>query len=322
MSLPLRSSLATFVVLGALSFWVAPAHASAVDQPETWAAARAAVPTGVWLRGDLSSAQDRDVFRFHLPVRATVLVTLGDLPADYRLAVLGRGGRLIAMADTPGTQFEQLSPGLAAGDYYVAVSSAHGAVAPGRPYRLLIKPLPEGLAVLDSHRLTGPDMTVVTGQLLNNARPWRERPVVTAWFYDAAGRLLATASARAEAALLAPGERAAFRIVAPPVPGAVRHVVRVAATTVPARARPRLAIEPDEPYEASGVTWYVGRVTLHGPGTAAGVHVRVLRYNSYGSLVDFGHAVLTEVTGRPTHYEITLPPYPFSTTARVTVSHG
>lgn len=335
MSLPLRSSATGLLVVGALLCFAAPAEAVPSeaapagalpsDQPATIAAARqrGALATGMWLRGDLSSSADRDVFRLRVQSRQVVMITLGDLPADYRLALYGWDGRRIAVSDEAGSTFEQLAPQLSKGDYYIEVAPSRGAVLPGRPYRLMARRLAGRLVVLDSHRATGPDATVVTGELLNNARSWQERPVVTARFYDRAGRLVATSSALAERTLLAHGERAAFRIVAPPVPEAVRHVVRVVSRSVTPHDRPELSLAADLPYPlANGRVRHVGRVATVAPAVAARVHVHVLRYNSVGDLVDFGHALLPAVRQRSSRYDVELPPYPYSTTSRVVLSEG
>lgn len=299
-----------------------PASAES-DQPDTLAGAQAASVErmGRWLPGSLASDRDRDWFGFRLPVASTVLITLGDVPADYRLALFGSNGRPIASADRAGVGYEQVHTRLAAGRYFVEVSSARGEFGPGRGYRLLVRPIPNRVFVLDAHPGRQGGLVTVTGQLLNNTGSWRRYPKVTARFFGATGAYLGQSTALAEQSYLSPGQRGHFRIVADAPPGMIRYTlsVRAARTAPPARAALRL--QADEPYRVDGRTRYVGRVTAAGTASASRVHVHVLRYNRIGAFIDYDHAVLPRVApGVPARYQLELPTLGYVSAVRLDYS--
>jgi hypothetical protein len=276
--------------------------------------------TGVWLPGRLSSARDRDWFRFRLDRPSSVVITLGDVATDHRLTVVDASGRRWGLSDRPGTTFEELQLRLPAGRYFVEVSAAPAAGVTDQGYRLMIRPLPDRTLVLDSHAATADGLYAINGQLLNNTGSWRRHPRITARFYGAAGEFLGASTALAAQSYLGPRQRGHFRIVADRPEGTVRYTLAVRATRVAPPAQPELVLRPDRPYPVdSGRLRYVGRIS----GAAVGVHVHVVRYNRIGAFVDSGHAVLPRLRpGEPGRYEIELPNYPYVRGERLTYSLG
>ena len=246
------------------------------------------------------------------------MITLGDLPADYRLVLADTGGRPLGVSDGLGTGFEQLQRRLPAGDYHAEVSAARGVADPARPYRLQLRTLPDQLLVLDAHQEDRDGLYAIAGQLLNGTSGWRRYPRITARFYGAGDRYLGTATALAAQNYLGPGQRGHFRLITVRPAGTVRYALSVRA---PVSARPTGAaptISPDQPYPVQGGrTRYVGRLT----GSAAAGQVHVVRYNRIGAFVDAGLAVLAPpVAGEAVRYQIELPRYPYVRSERTVYS--
>lgn len=312
--------LASLRVIGAFAVLVAtivvltpsdPARAQAPPRPARF---------GAWLPGVLGTAADRDAFAFRLAAPGAVLLTLGDLPADYRLTLLAADGRVLAASDQDGTTFEELYRRLPAGRYVAEVSAAKGAVAAGRGYRLLIRPLADRVQILDAHPVVTGQLYAITGQLLNNTGSWRRYPRVTARFYGAGGRYLGESTALAAQTYLGPGQRGHFRVVADRPPGTVRYSLAVRAARSAAPARQVLTLRADLPYEVGGRTRHVGRVS----GTATGeVHVHLLRYNRIGAFVEAGQATLPRLAGGDAdRFEIEVPRYSYVRGERLAYSIG
>jgi len=317
---------ATVTALLTTSILAAPAVPASAenDQPDTLAGALAVPPCRVnrWLPGSLRSATDRDWFSFRLTSPSTVLLTLGDLPADHRLTLVNATGRQLAASDNTGTTFEQIHTRLDAGRYFIEVSPGRGEVEPQRGYRLLIRPVPNRVMVLDAHTGQQDRLFTVTGQLLNNTGSWRRYPKVTARFFGAGGGYLGQSTALAEQTYLAPGQRGHFRIVVDAPAGMVRYTLSVRAPRTAPPARPALSLQADEPYPVGGNTRYVGRVASGGTTTGS-VHVHVLRYNRIGAFVDYGHEVLARVApGEPARYELELPTLGYISSVRLAYSLG
>jgi hypothetical protein len=305
-SLRVISAIAALVAAGMMLTFPAAAHADAE------------VRTDAWLPGALSSADDRDQFRFRVNTVRTVLVTLGDVGADLRLRLFDASGRQRGASNQPGTSFEQLQLRLPAGQYTVEVGATPGAEGAG--YRLLIRALPERPLVLDAHANTAAGLYTISGQLLNNTGSWRRHPCVTARFYDGAGRFLGSFTALAAQSHLGPRQRGHFRLVAERPAGAVRYTLTVHGERVAPPVQPALALRPDEPYPVkNGQVRYVGRIA----GAATSVHVHVLRYNRIGAFVDAGHVLLPRLgQGESGRYETELPSYPYVRGERVAYSLG
>ena len=320
--LPSLRVLVTFFALVASGLLLTQpaAAAPAADEPDTVAqtSTRPAAQVGAWLSGTLSSVRDRDWFRFRVTTTSTVLITLGDLPADYRLVLSGSSGRPLGTSDGTGTGFEQLQRRLPAGVYHAEVSAARGVADPARPYRLQLRTLPDQLVVLDAHQERRDGLYAIAGQLLNGTSVWRRYPRITARFYGAGDRYLGAATALAAQNYLGPGQRGHFRLIAAQPAGTVRYAlsVRAPVTAPPAGAGP--TISADQPYPVQGGrTRYVGRLT----GGARPGQVQVVRYNRIGAFVDSGVAVLAPpVAGEPVRYQIELPTYPYLRAERTVYS--
>jgi len=320
--------LATTTALVAAGVLLAPQSAvraqpaTEADQADTIERARTEPPVraGVWIRGVLASGQDRDWFRLRIDSGGTVLITLGHLPADYRLTLAAADGRVLAVSDRLGTTFEQLQRRLPAGRYFVGVTSPRGESS-AQSYRLLVRRVPSGIAVLDSHPVAGNMLYGIAGQVLNNTGSWQRYPRVTVRFYGAGGRYLGQSTALTAQTYLGPRQRGHFQVIPDRPEGAVRYRLVARAEPVAAPAQPPLALRPDAPFAVgSGRTRYVGRLT---GGGASGVHVFVLRYNRIGDFVDAAHALIPRVSsGVAARYELELPTYPYVSEERLAYSVG
>jgi hypothetical protein len=271
------------------------------------------VPIGRWTTSTLGTGPATDRFHFRVNSAGDFLLTLGGDPAPYRLVLRDAVGRVLAVSDRGGDQFEEIQHRLSRGRYVAELSAARPLRA-GELARLMVRPVPRRVAILDSHPGSTDGVSTITGQLVNNSGAWRSEPRVTAHIVLAGGRPGGSYTALAGQSVLAPGQRGSFRIAAPPLPPGARYRLTVAAGwRGPA---PRSTVTPDEPYVvAGGLVRYAGQVTGRTGGT---VHVHVLRYNRIGALVDSGQAIVALVPDiGPAHYTIDLPAYPYVSSERI-----
>ena len=76
----------------------------------------------------LASGSDQDHYRFTLLSTSTVMLSLGNLFANYDLYLLTAGGSVVTSSTNAGTTSEFINQSLAAGTYVVRVASADGSV--------------------------------------------------------------------------------------------------------------------------------------------------------------------------------------------------
>ncbi|MCW2504712.1 MAG: hypothetical protein JWO79_2996 [Actinomycetia bacterium] len=325
--MPLRSRLALAALAAAAVAVVVPSWfspAAAAGRPALpragLSAARSPVdlhttpiPIGRWATSTLGTRAATDRFQFRVNSPGDFLLTLGGDPAPYRLVLRDAAGQVLAVSDRGGEAFEEVQQRLRRGRYVAELSSARPLRA-GELARLLVRPVPRRLAILDSHRGSSDGVSTITGQLLNNSGAWRSEPRVTAHIVLAGGRPGGGYTALAGQSVLAPGQRGSFRIAAPPLPPGARYRLTVTAGWRGPAAR--TTVTPDEPFEvAGGLVRFTGQVTGR---TAGAVHVHILRYNRIGALVDSGQAILALVPDiGPAHYTIDLPRYSYVSSEQI-----
>jgi len=108
-------------------------------------------PRGTWLHERLASLGDVDWFRFRLKHDKYSRIRLGDLAADYALALYDASGERLAKVDADGIKFEQIYKRLHAGRYFVKVWAPHGEVSDSS-YVVRFDAIDKGVQVLSKHQ--------------------------------------------------------------------------------------------------------------------------------------------------------------------------
>ena len=98
------------------------------------AAARARRPLDRTLHETVYPRTDIDWFKFRLTSRRDVTISLGQLPANFDLALAGGGCGVIARSERLGTQRDIIARTLGPGLYFVRVEGARDVIESVRPY--------------------------------------------------------------------------------------------------------------------------------------------------------------------------------------------
>ena len=90
-----------------------------------------------WKQDTITSPRDVDWYKFRVVKTKRVRAVLGNLPANYRVALHSRCGRLVKGSDRAATYFEEINKTLRPGTYRLRVST-RGATSPD-PYSIRIQ---------------------------------------------------------------------------------------------------------------------------------------------------------------------------------------
>lgn len=147
--------------------------AVADQAPDRCANVAASRSLGTWHRRALDHRGDVDWLRFDVPQPTWALITLGDLPADYRLGVYAADCRTrLAVSNVAGRRYEQVYRRLPAGRLNVKVSGVRGAHSDTR-YAVGVSALAPGLHLRSIRGSVSGGRLRATGEMLNNtSRPW------------------------------------------------------------------------------------------------------------------------------------------------------
>jgi hypothetical protein len=287
--------------------------AAAGDRPDTLAQARqtAASPNGTWLRERLSSAADRDWFKFSVPQNQRALVTLGHLPANYSLAVFDAAGHKVGVSDRNGRKFEQLYLRLAAGDNFVRVAPSGDSVAKDKNYRLQLRPLPDAVVYAEQKGSLTNQGFEVRGELLNNTghRVNVQRLRVT--FLDSSGDKVGTTDEGIRPGPVGVHARVEFEIErsAVNVPAdAARYRLSVAAVNTDDPVQRGVRMTPDPVDQVSpGLRVYSGTVKNTSNHTITNIYPTVIEYDSLGRANAIGYGLVkTLAPGQSKHYSFSI----------------
>ena len=284
-----------------------PASAAGSDRPDSFHAVKsaAASPNGVWVHETLSSARDRDWFRFTLAHDAAVLVTLGNLPGNYALAVFDAHGHRVAASDRPGNAFEEIYRHWAAGDYYVRVDARSG-VDPRAAYVLKFRPLAAGVVVAEHRNVHDVDGFDIKGELLNNTADWQRVLRIHVVWLDKSGHQTGSHDEGVVNSALAPRHRVEFDVVAvkgsadlPPGTTAYRLQVHAQATTD--RPPAGLALRRGEIRTRGHQRLYRGTVTNRSSQTIRDIYPTVIEYDARGRARAFGYDHINSLAPGASH---------------------
>lgn len=265
--------------------------AAAADAPNTCSGVTAASAKNIWLTDEITNASDVDWFRFALASPKRVLVTLGQLPANYRLDLYSDCATKLASSNRSGRQFEEILRKLPAGTYHVKASSAAGASS-GSNYRLKFRPLASGVILLSTKAWTieGGTKLVVVGELFNNTADTRQFAKIEIRFFDGANQQLGpTYIGYSHIALMEPRTRSPVGGGYAPIPAGYDHYSLRAGQGSPTSEQPvgDLVVNAGAPWTTDwGARHYPGTLTNSNAFALTSSQVVLTLYDKLGKVVN------------------------------------
>lgn len=269
-----------------------PPSIAAADAPSTCSSATTS-PSNAWLNDTISSSTDVDWFEFSVAAGTRAQVILGDLPADYDMALYAKCSALLASSTRPDREFEEIYRQLPAGKYRVRVSGFAGAHST-TAYALRLRTLAWGTPILSSSEWTdSAGYLHVVGEVLNNTAEPRRWIQVNASFRNGSGTVVGQAVGYTDVPTLQPWTRSPFEIVAGKPSGTTSTTLAVCTPSGTGCASGQVAPAPPAGISATPSASYVdssGRWhftgTVRNDGTST-VHLPVAMatlYNARGNV--------------------------------------
>jgi peptidoglycan/xylan/chitin deacetylase (PgdA/CDA1 family) len=273
--------------------WVGlPAAVAAADAPGTCSSASTS-PTNTWVRDTIASSADVDWFRFSIATGTRAQLTLGDVPADYDLALYAGCSTLLASSTRPGVEFEEIYRQLPAGAYRVRVTGFDGAHSTAA-YALRLRTLAWGMPILSSTEWTDSSGYLhIVGEVLNNTAEPRRWIQVDASLRDGSGAIIRRAVGYPEVPTLQPWTRSPFEIVTRRPAGFARATLVVCTPSAGGCRAGEVAAPPSSSVvisgsgvvvDSSGRRHYTGTFRNAGSTTAHLPRVAVTLYNARGNV--------------------------------------
>jgi hypothetical protein len=288
-ALRLAAATAALTTLAAALVATSAAEA-ATDRPNTLAAARNTAPiaNNRWVADKIGTSTDQDWYRFDAPAAGQLMATLGNLPANYSLAIYDSTGRLVRSSDHSGVGFERViwtAP--RKGTYFARVDSA--GISNYRTYKLRIRTLPNGLSVISQYafKMTNEHVSIMA-EIRNTTTGWRRITSVFVDLQDKNGKTLMTDLTSLSNITLPPGGVSQINSasVVPAPAGFAKVRIRPAWITVPAAdANPAFTVHPTgSGKDATGLPTYQGYVSTTSPTTVTDVGIYVAYYDTLGNI--------------------------------------
>jgi len=273
----------------------APALA-ATDQPGLCSNATTTSAKDTWLQGVISANTDVDWFKFTTTSSRGVVVVLGDLPANYALALYSTcsSAGLLATSDHGSTSFEDVVMRLPAGTYRVKVWSSAGASS-ATPYVVRFRSWPTGVHVTSARAWVDSSFERnlhVPGEVFNNTSSNRRLVRITVRMYDAAGTLLGTAFNYAGLDVVGAGKRAPFH-VAVETPLGYHHFTVSVTNSSTTTAKPVSGLRVSRgatTYDSIGLRHDYGTVTNTASTSVDSVRVFVSLHNRRGGVINANYS--------------------------------
>lgn len=262
-------------------------QAAAADAPDQCVGATSNSTQAAWLQESIGTATDVDWYRFATTASRTVLVTLGNLPVDYRLDLYSACATHLASSNRSGQQVEEIVRLLPAGTYRVRVSGVAGAYN-AIQYRLKFRAFTPGMPVLSAVPFVVGSQLHLIGEVLNTTTGNRSAVKVTAKLYGSGDTLLGGLTGPAYRWIVPAGGRTPFHLVTA-VPPDFHHatftVVSSVALTAPMG---NLTVTPGAPSLDGSTLHYPGSVANGNGFNVAEARVIVTAYNATGSVLTAG----------------------------------
>jgi hypothetical protein len=304
---PMRRPLISLPLAVALLLGIASV-AEAADAPNSCSSGMAISPNTTWLTETIGSGSDVDWYRFSLGSPKYVFVTLGHLPANYRLDLYSACGTLLASSSRSGKTYEEIGRSLGAQSYFVKVSGVSGAFST-TAYKLRFRPLSGGVVILSSTSWIDSGFLYIKGEVFNNTAGSRDFVEIGATLYNSSGTVVDTDFTYADMDIMQKKTRSPFDLIVYPVPGGYDHYklsVSSSATTDTPVAN--LAIAPGIPF-TDGISYrhYPGEVTNHNGFSVTYTEVVLTLYNDLGNLLNTEYTFTNPSTigaGNTAPYEV------------------
>jgi hypothetical protein len=254
----LRILVIASAVVGSLAI---PAAVLAADAPNSCAGVSSTSPQNTWLADSLPTATDQDWYRFTTPTGRWALITLGQLPANYRLDLYSACGTLKGSSNRSGTTYEELYLYLPAGTYRVSVRSAAGGFS-ASAYVLRFRSLGEAVQGLSSTAYTDSiGYLHIVGEVLNNTTTRRIYVEISATFYNSSNQVIGTDFTFADVSSLASRTRSPFHLVAQKPASFHHYSYLVSSSTTTTAPVGNLILTAGIPYtDGVGYRHYPGQV--------------------------------------------------------------
>lgn len=197
----------------------------------------ATLPDGTWVNEPLyddDGSSDIDWFKFTTTSAGYVLLTMGKLPADYKLELWDSCSHKFLTSDRSGNSFEEIYAYLTAKTWRVRVTS-NTTYSP-TPYQIRRKSLPETVQVLSSSSfMDSTGKLHFVGEVLNNTSTRKTGVNVRASMYSSSNAYLGLIQGTLLRVATHARMRSPFHIVMTP-PASYHHMNNIGATggTVPA----------------------------------------------------------------------------------------
>ena len=259
---------------------------AAADAPNSCSQSMPFSARNVWLSGRISRAADVDWYHFDNASHGYKLLTLGNLPKNYRLELFNRYCFKLAGSNVSGVQFEEIFRKMPAGPYFLKVSGTSDSSFSSTAYRLKFRDLPWKLQVLSRAPAwtDGLGNLHIAGEVLNNRYTPENRKLVqvTATLYDNAGNVLTTDVASTAHSIVEPRTRSPFEIVTE-LPDGYDHYKLTVSSSFSDVDLMGIGLEAGEPFtDGLGVRHWVGTLTNGNDFTVDVVKVILTQYDSLG----------------------------------------
>ena len=283
-------SIAVLAAVAAGMVGVPAASAGSGDRADSLKAAKKAPvePSGKWLRERLGSSNDEDWFRFSMPSSGRALVTLGQLPRNYDLALFAADGSRLGTSKHAGRRFEELYPSLSRGDVFARVTARHG-VKPSASYVLKFRPLDNAMVFAEERNVGDTSGYDIKGELLNNTGQWRDVQSIHVTWVDSHGNSVGSQDVGIIPGPVAPRKRVQFSVEqSNPPAGTADYRLSVTTRTSTRRTPQHLSMVPGASKETTTQRIYRGTITNTTSQTVRGLYPTVIEYDGRGRAIAFG----------------------------------
>jgi glucose/arabinose dehydrogenase len=278
----------------------------------TCTTATVAAPQRAWLHQALGTGEAH-WYRFATTSAHYSRIVLGGLPENYRLDLYTScTSSPIATSDRVGRHYEEIYRSLAAGTYYVRVSSSGGATSP-TAYGLRFTPLKEGVQVLSTQSwLDSAGRVHVAGDILNNTSSRRTGMRITARYYNASNTLIGSSAAYTMVQIVGARTRVPFHVVSTAPAGYHHFALAISAQTTTASGVGRLTVSAAAPSLRGGALHFAGTVRNGNTFTVRNTREVVTIFNAWGGLINAWSAATVPSTlapGGSASFDVGVAPY-------------
>ncbi len=259
---------------------------AAADAPNSCAGATTGSALNTWISGAIETGSDTDWYRFTTSASGYALMTLGDLPKNYRLDLYNSSCTLITGSNRSGVVYEEILRSLAAGRYYLRVAPTSSSTYSPTAYVIKFRTPSNSVQVLSSAAWTDSyGYLHIPGEVLNNTPNRREYVEITATYYNSANQVLATDFTFTNVWTVNARQRAAFELLSPRPTGYHHYKLSVSSSVTSVAPIGNLVLAGGVNYTDAYIgRHFVGEVTNKNSFVVDFVQVVLTLYNARGGV--------------------------------------